>query len=152
MTPALRRSSAFTAVATESEEKRMNHEVLEEAVLQPPARSALAELTTAPAIGTPSRAASRGNKTVRVAIVHDWLVTYAGAEKVLEQIVACFPDADLFSLVDFLDDRSFLRGKPVTTSFIQKLPLARTKLPHLSAADAARHRATRCVRVRRRDL
>jgi len=105
----------------------MNHEVLEEAVLQPPTRSALAELTTAPAIGTPSRAASRGNKTVRVAIVHDWLVTYAGAEKVLEQIVACFPEADLFSLVDFLDDRSFLRGKPVTTSFIQKLPLARTK-------------------------
>ncbi|WP_009907329.1 glycosyltransferase family 4 protein, partial [Burkholderia thailandensis] len=59
--------------------------------------------------------------------VHDWLVTYAGAERVLEQIVACFPDADLFGLVDFLDDRTFLRGKPVTTSFIQKLPYARTK-------------------------
>ena len=62
-----------------------------------------------------------------MAIVHDWLVTYAGAERVLEQIVACFPDADLFSLVDFLDDRAFVRGKPVTTSFIQKLPFARTK-------------------------
>ncbi|CAE6790951.1 glycosyltransferase family 4 protein [Paraburkholderia aspalathi] len=106
----------------------MNHEVLEEAVLQPATRSALAELTTVPGVQAPSRrSALRSDKTVRVAIVHDWLVTYAGAEKVLEQIVACFPDADLFSLVDFLDDRSFLRGKPVTTSFIQKLPLARTK-------------------------
>ncbi|MBR8302735.1 glycosyltransferase [Burkholderia dolosa] len=71
-----------------------------------------------------ARAASR---PLRVAIVHDWLVTYAGAERVLEQIIACFPDADLFSLVDFLDDRGFVRGKPVTTSFIQKLPFARTK-------------------------
>jgi glycosyltransferase involved in cell wall biosynthesis len=73
------------------------------------------------------RTAMRADKTVRIAIVHDWLVTYAGAEKVLEQMVACFPDADLFSLVDFLDDRSFLRGKPVTTSFIQRLPKAREK-------------------------
>ncbi|MFM0336654.1 glycosyltransferase family 4 protein [Paraburkholderia fungorum] len=105
----------------------MNHEVLEEAVLQPTTRSALAELTTVPAREAPPRPVYRADKAVRVAIVHDWLVTYAGAEKVLEQIVACFPDADLFSLVDFLDDRSFLRGKPVTTSFIQKLPLARTK-------------------------
>ncbi|MBR8314507.1 glycosyltransferase [Burkholderia dolosa] len=71
-----------------------------------------------------ARAASR---PLRVAIVHDWLVTYAGAERVLEQIIACFPDADLFSLVDFLDDRGFVRGKPVTTSFIQKLPFARTR-------------------------
>jgi glycosyltransferase involved in cell wall biosynthesis len=106
----------------------MNHEVLEEAVLQPATRSALTELATVPGVqAPPRRAALRADKTVRVAIVHDWLVTYAGAEKVLEQIVACFPDADLFSLVDFLDDRSFLRGKSVTTSFIQKLPLARTK-------------------------
>ncbi|ACD16378.1 glycosyltransferase family 4 protein [Paraburkholderia phytofirmans] len=106
----------------------MNHEVLEEAVLQPATRSALAELTTVPGVQAPPRSAAlRADKAVRIAIVHDWLVTYAGAEKVLEQIVACFPDADLFSLVDFLDDRSFLRGKAVTTSFIQKLPLARTK-------------------------
>jgi glycosyltransferase involved in cell wall biosynthesis len=63
----------------------------------------------------------------RVAIVHDWLVTYAGAERVLEQMVACFPDADLFSVVDFLEDRSFLRGKRATTSFIQKLPMAKKR-------------------------
>jgi glycosyltransferase involved in cell wall biosynthesis len=63
----------------------------------------------------------------RVAIVHDWLVTYAGAERVLEQIIACFPDADIFSVVDFLEDRAFLRGKRATTSFIQKLPFAKKR-------------------------
>lgn len=66
---------------------------------------------------------------MKVAIVHDWLVVYAGAEKVLEQLIALYPDADLFSVVDFLpgDQRHFIRGKPVRTSFIQKLPFARTK-------------------------
>ncbi|QBQ99010.1 glycosyltransferase family 4 protein [Paraburkholderia pallida] len=74
----------------------------------------------------PMRAA---NRKPRVAIVHDWLVTYAGAERVLEQIIDCFPDADLFSVVDFVEDkdRKFLRGKRATTSFIQRLPKARTK-------------------------
>ncbi|WP_133649046.1 glycosyltransferase family 4 protein [Paraburkholderia flava] len=64
---------------------------------------------------------------MKVAIVHDWLVAPGGAEKVLEQIVQCFPDADLFSLVDFLEDRAPVRGKSVTTSFIQRLPFARKR-------------------------
>jgi glycosyltransferase involved in cell wall biosynthesis len=66
---------------------------------------------------------------LRVAIVHDWLVTYAGSERVLEQLIALFPGADLFSLFDFLPDRerSFLAGKAVTTSFLQRLPFARRK-------------------------
>ena len=66
---------------------------------------------------------------LRVAIVHDFLYTYAGAERVLEQIVGLFPHADLFSLFDFLPDdkRHFILNKPVKTSFLQKLPMARTK-------------------------
>jgi glycosyltransferase involved in cell wall biosynthesis len=64
---------------------------------------------------------------MKVAIVHDWLIAPGGAEKVLEQIVECFPDADLFSLVDFLEERGPLSGKPVTTSFIQRLPFARRR-------------------------
>jgi glycosyltransferase involved in cell wall biosynthesis len=64
---------------------------------------------------------------MKVAIVHDWLVAPGGAEKVLEQIIQCFPDADLFSLVDFLVDRTPVCNKPVTTSFIQHLPFARTR-------------------------
>lgn len=66
---------------------------------------------------------------MRVAIVHDWLVVYAGAERVLEQMLACYPDADLFSLVDFLpaDQRGFISNKRVSTSFIQRLPRAQKK-------------------------
>lgn len=66
---------------------------------------------------------------MRVAIIHDWLVTYAGAERVLEQMLVCFPDAELFSLVDFLpdDERFFINGKKAETSLIQKLPMARKK-------------------------
>jgi len=46
---------------------------------------------------------------------------------VLEQLLACYPEADLFAVVDFLPpaERGFLKGRPVKTSFIQKLPLAR---------------------------
>ena len=38
-----------------------------------------------------------------------------------------FPEADVFSLVDFLPDehRGMLGGRQVTTSFIQRLPFAR---------------------------
>ena len=65
----------------------------------------------------------------RVAVVHDFLYTYAGAERVLEQMLEEFPRCDLFALVDFLpaDKRDFIRNKPVKTSFIQRMPLARRK-------------------------
>lgn len=65
---------------------------------------------------------------MKVAIIHDWLVTYAGAERVLEQIIECFPDADLFSIVDFIpqENRSFIKNRNVTTSFIQRLPFSKT--------------------------
>ena len=65
---------------------------------------------------------------MKVAIVHDWLVTNAGAEKVLRSIVNLHPDADIFSLVDFLSDEErdiIIDGKKVHTSFIQKLPYAK---------------------------
>jgi glycosyltransferase involved in cell wall biosynthesis len=63
----------------------------------------------------------------KVAIVHDFLYCYGGAERVLEQMIAVYPDADLFSLFDFLPpgSRGFIADKPVKSTFIQKLPLAR---------------------------
>lgn len=64
----------------------------------------------------------------KVAIIHDWLVTNAGAEKVLKSICELYPDADIFSLVDFLSDedrQEVLDGKSVQTSFVQKLPFAK---------------------------
>ena len=66
---------------------------------------------------------------MKIAVIHDWLVTYAGAERALEQILTLYPDADLFSLVDFLpqQQRAFILQKKVNTSFIQKMPFARKR-------------------------
>ncbi len=66
---------------------------------------------------------------LRVAIIHEWLVTYAGSEKVTAELLALFPRAEVFTTVDFLpaDQRAFLRGRPVHTTFIQRLPFAKRK-------------------------
>jgi glycosyltransferase involved in cell wall biosynthesis len=63
----------------------------------------------------------------RVAIVHDWFDKPGGAERVLHELLECFPDADLFAVVDMLaeGDRSIVHHKTVKTSFIQRLPGAR---------------------------
>lgn len=64
---------------------------------------------------------------LKVAIVHEWFVDYSGSERAVEQILNIFPQADLFAQVEFLPEnlRGFIKNKPVTTSFIQKLPGAR---------------------------
>jgi glycosyltransferase involved in cell wall biosynthesis len=63
----------------------------------------------------------------RIAIAHEWFASYAGSERVVEQMLAVYPQADLFSLVDFLEpgQRSFIQDKPVQTSFIQNLLFSR---------------------------
>ncbi|WP_028988633.1 glycosyltransferase family 4 protein [Thermithiobacillus tepidarius DSM 3134] len=69
---------------------------------------------------------------MRTALIHEWFASYAGSERVVEQLLACYPDADLYSLVDFLParGRNFIRNKPVHTSFIQNFPFARTRFRH----------------------
>ncbi len=51
--------------------------------------------------------------STKIAIVHDWLDVYAGAEKVLECLLSMFPNADLFCIVDYMpaDKRGFLAKK-----------------------------------------
>lgn len=68
-------------------------------------------------------------KQLKVAIVHDWLVNYSGAEKVLEQILNIFPGASLYSTVEFLPDdlKWYIKNKKVKTTFIQRLPFAKKK-------------------------
>lgn len=67
------------------------------------------------------------SRKLRVAIVHEWLVNYAGSERVVEQFLKIYPDADLFAVVDFLEphERGFLGGRTAKTTFIQKLPKAK---------------------------
>jgi glycosyltransferase involved in cell wall biosynthesis len=64
---------------------------------------------------------------MKVAVVHDWLTVYAGSERVLEQILAAFSGADLYTVIDFLSqrERGFIQNRPVHTSFIQRLPGSR---------------------------
>ena len=62
---------------------------------------------------------------MKIAIVHDWLVTYAGAERVLAEITALYPQADIFAVVDFLaaEERSLIAGdRSIGTTWVQKLP------------------------------
>ncbi|MFP1878152.1 glycosyltransferase family 4 protein [Lonsdalea quercina] len=60
----------------------------------------------------------------KVGIVTDWLVTYAGAEKVLKEMLAVYPKAELYSVIDFFDEKSreLIANKKATTTFIQKFP------------------------------
>ncbi|MGF1570358.1 MAG: glycosyltransferase [Nodosilinea sp.] len=67
--------------------------------------------------------------SLRVAVIHDWLVISGGAEKVLEQLLLCFPGADVYSIINFLPEAAtneILHGANVFTSFIQKFPLAKS--------------------------
>ena len=66
---------------------------------------------------------------MKIAIVHEWFDSYAGSEKVLEQMLKVYPKADLFAVVDFLpqDERGFIQNKKVITTFIQGLPKAKNK-------------------------
>lgn len=66
---------------------------------------------------------------IRIGLVADWLVTYAGAERVISEMLQVFPKADLFAVIDFLGDesRQHFLGKHAQTTFIQKLPKAETK-------------------------
>lgn len=65
----------------------------------------------------------------KVAIIHDWLTTYAGAEKVLASILEIYPSADVFTLIDFIptQNRDFLTGHKVRTSFLQSWPWVKKK-------------------------
>lgn len=60
----------------------------------------------------------------RIAVVHDWLLDFAGSERVLAEILRCFPQADLFALFDRMQDgdRARLGGRRATTTFLQAMP------------------------------
>ncbi|WP_147612450.1 glycosyltransferase [Treponema pectinovorum] len=72
---------------------------------------------------------------MKVAIVHDWLVNFGGAERVVQQFLKIYPQAEIYTLV--YDENKMGKHFPkekVHTSFIQKIPCATklyTKLLHL---------------------
>ena len=66
---------------------------------------------------------------MKVAVIHEWLLVEAGAEKVLGEILNLFPQADLFCLLDYLPakERGFIGHRVTRTSFIQKMPFAKER-------------------------
>lgn len=88
-------------------------------------------------------------QNVSVGLVADWLVTYAGSEKVIAEFIKLFPQSDLYSVIDFLSDesRSRFMNKRAKTTFIQKLPKAKSNyqryLPFMPLAieqlDVSKH-------------
>jgi glycosyltransferase involved in cell wall biosynthesis len=67
---------------------------------------------------------------MKIALVHDYLVQYGGAERVLDAFCELWPDAPIYTLVY---SKKLMHGnfddKDIRTSFLQRVPLA-----------AARHR------------
>lgn len=61
----------------------------------------------------------------KVAIVHDWLTTYGGAETIVELFLRLYPHADIYTLV--LDKKilkNHFKGVKIYTSKLNKLPFA----------------------------
>jgi glycosyltransferase involved in cell wall biosynthesis len=70
----------------------------------------------------------RGLEHVRVALVHDWLVTWGGAESVLESLAGLFPHAPIYtSLWNPVERvRHTFGDRDIRTTWLQRLPGART--------------------------
>ena len=65
------------------------------------------------------------NKKPKVAIVHDWLVTYAGADRVVDCMHHVFPDAVIYTLVyDEKNMPAWFKDYDIRTTYIQKVPFA----------------------------
>ncbi len=65
---------------------------------------------------------------MKVAIVHDWLTVYGGAESIIRILHSLFPDAPIYTTV-YDPDRmpADFRKMEIHTSFIQKLPFAKKR-------------------------
>jgi glycosyltransferase involved in cell wall biosynthesis len=62
-------------------------------------------------------------KTLRVALVHDWLTGMRGGEKCLEVFGEIFPQADIYTLLHIKGSVSpTIEKHPIKTSWIQHLP------------------------------
>jgi glycosyltransferase involved in cell wall biosynthesis len=71
---------------------------------------------------------------MKVAFIHDWLVSLAGSEQVLLKMHELFPKAPIYTSVYCEKNFPSLKNVKVITSFLQKVPFAKSKhqmFPHL---------------------
>jgi glycosyltransferase involved in cell wall biosynthesis len=65
---------------------------------------------------------------MKIALVHDYLVQYGGAERVLECFAELFPYAPIYTLVYDKDTmHGVFSNKDIRTSYLQRFPFARKK-------------------------
>jgi glycosyltransferase involved in cell wall biosynthesis len=70
---------------------------------------------------------------MKIALVHDYLVQYGGAERVLEAFAEIWPEAPVYTLIHDgrrlrqLAGKDFLKGRQIRTSFLQKFPFSRSR-------------------------
>ena len=64
-------------------------------------------------------------KEPKVAIVHDWLVGYAGGDRVVDAMKRVFPDAVIYTLVyDPNNMPEHFKSYDIRTSWFQKVPFS----------------------------
>lgn len=62
-------------------------------------------------------------KKIKIALIHDFLNQWGGAERVLLEISEMFPDAPIYTLLfDPVKLRGKFKGREIRTSFLQKFP------------------------------
>ena len=81
-------------------------------------------------------------RSARVALVHDWLITWRGGEKVLAAMAELFPSAPIFTLFhDPKDMPAALESHRIVSSALDRIPGARSRhrqmLPFMPAAIRA---------------
>jgi glycosyltransferase involved in cell wall biosynthesis len=100
---------------------------------------------------------------MRIAVAHDWLVSYAGSERVVEELLRAFPEARLLTTVVEADrlppalrraEPSFLQHVPGATShhewLLPAMPLAwaaRSPIDGVDAVVSSSHACAKAVRV-----
>lgn len=67
---------------------------------------------------------------MKVALVHDYIKEYGGAERVLEVLTEIFPDAPIYTAFYSKNSIAFehFKDKKIITSWVQNIPLFATKL------------------------
>ena len=72
--------------------------------------------------GARPAAAGEGDPSLRVAIVHYWMLAYAGAEREISALFDVFPQADLFVLMAKPEVMARFAPHRIVTSFLQRVP------------------------------
>lgn len=64
---------------------------------------------------------------MRIALVHEYLNQFGGAERMLQALCELFPRAPIYTLLyDPVATRGVFRGRNIKTSFLQSLPFSKT--------------------------